>query len=80
MTVDVRRAVLQCLAKGGASRFGRLYLVGIIHQEAGCTETEVWEALWGLVSDGLIYLDTSGQGSGTDNWQWCLSADGQRVA
>lgn len=80
MTVDVRRAVLQHLGNGGASRFGRPYLVGTTHQETGCSETEVWEALWGLVGDGLIYLDTAGQGSGTDNWQWRLSADGQRVA
>jgi hypothetical protein len=80
MTVDVRRAVLQRLGSGGGSRFGRPYLVAPIHQETGCSETEVWEALWGLVGDGLVYLDTTGQGSGTDNWQWRLSADGQRVA
>ncbi|MFE7868765.1 hypothetical protein ACFUYE_00225 [Micromonospora humida] len=80
MIVNVRRAVLQRLGSGGASRFGRPYLVGTIHQETGCSEAEVWEALWGLVGDGLIYLDTAGQGSGTDNWQWRLSADGQRVA
>lgn len=80
MTVDVRRAVLRQLGRGGASRFGRPYLVGTIHQETGCSDAEVWEALWGLVGEGLIYLDTAGQGSGTDNWQWRLSADGQRVA
>lgn len=80
MTVDVRRAVLQQLAGGGASRFGRPYLVSTTHQEIGCSETEVWEALWGLVGEGLVYLDTAGQGSGTDNWQWRLSADGQRIA
>ena len=33
-----------------------------------------------LVGDGLIYLDTAGQGSGTDNWRWRLSEVGQRVA
>ncbi|WP_158074111.1 hypothetical protein [Micromonospora sp. CB01531] len=80
MTVNVRRTVLQRLGSGGASRFGRPYLVGTIRQETGCSEAEVWEALWGLVGDGLVYLDTAGQGSGTDNWQWRLSADGQRVA
>ena len=61
-------------------RVGRPYLVGRIHQETGCPETEVWEALWGLVGDGFVYLDTAGQGSGTDNWQWRLSSDGQRFA
>ncbi|MFY1656161.1 hypothetical protein [Micromonospora sp. WMMD1274] len=54
--------------------------MGTISQETGCSEAEVWEALWSLVGDGLVYLDTVGQGSGTDNWQWRLSADGQRVA
>lgn len=80
MTVDLRRVILQQLAGGGASRFGRAYLVSTVRREVGCSETEVWEAVWGLVADGLVYLDTSGQGSGTDNWQWCLSADGKRVA
>lgn len=80
MTVDVRRAVLARLGSGGASRFGRPYLVGTLHREVGCSETEVWEALWGLVGEGLVYLDTAGQGSGTDNWEWCLSADGKRIA
>jgi hypothetical protein len=80
MIADVRRAVIQRLGSGSASRFGRPYLVGAIHQETGCSEAEVWEALWGLVGDGLLYLDTAGQGSGTDNWQWRLSAEGQRIA
>ncbi|MFG3679928.1 hypothetical protein ACGF5H_07460 [Micromonospora chalcea] len=80
MTVNVRRLVLQRLGSGGDTRFGRSYLLGTIRKETGCSEAEVWEALWGLVGDGLVYLDTAGQGSGTENWQWRLSADGQRVA
>lgn len=77
--MDVRRAVLQQVGGGGASRFGRPYLVGAVCQETGCSDTQVWEVLWGLVGEGLVYLDTAGQGSGTDNWKWRLSADGQRV-
>jgi hypothetical protein len=80
MTVDVRRAVLTHLGRGADSRFGRSCLVSTIRQEAQCADTDVWEALWGLVGDGLVYLDTAGQGSGTDNWRWRLSADGERVA
>lgn len=80
MTADVRRAVLRRLRNGGDSRFGHSYLVGTIHREIGCTGAEIWEALWGLVADGLLYIDTAGQGSGTDNWQWRMSAEGQRVA
>jgi len=80
MTVDVRRAVLAYLGRGADSRFSHHYVVGSVSQEAGCPSTAVWEALWGLVGDGLIYLDTAGQGSGTDNWRWCLSEIGKRAA
>ena len=80
MVVNVRRAVLQQLGGGGESRFGSPYLVGAVRQQANCTAGEVWEALWALVGEGLVYLDTAGQGWGTDNWQWRLSADGRRVA
>lgn len=79
MTLDVRRAVLDYLGNNGDPRFGQPYLVGTIHRETGCSQSEVWETLWRLVSEGLIYLDTAGQGSGSDNWRWCLSADGNRV-
>lgn len=50
-----------------------------VRQQTGCSDTQVWEALWGLVGEGLIYLDTAGQQSSTDNWRWCLSADGRKV-
>ena len=80
MAVDVRRAVLAYLARGADPRFSHHYVVANVSQVTGCPDTEVWEALWGLVGDGLVYLDTARQGSGTDNWRWRLSADGQRVA
>lgn len=72
--------MLALLGSGGDPRFGASYLANAVRQQAMCSEPEVWEALWGLVGDGLIYLDTAGQHSGTDNWRWRLSADGQRVA
>jgi hypothetical protein len=53
--------------------------VANVHKQRGCSQTEVWEALWGLVGEGLVYIDTAGQQSSTDNWRWCLSADGRRV-
>ena len=56
------------------SRFGRAYLAQEIATVANCRPHQVWEALWGLVGDGLIYLDPAGQGP--DNWQWRLSATG----
>lgn len=79
MTEEVRRAVLAYLGRGTDPRFSRHYVVANVHQQTGCSETEVWEALWGLVGEGLLYLDTAGQQSSTDNWRWCLSADGRHV-
>lgn len=79
MTEEVRRAVLAYLGRGADPRFSRHYVVVNVHQQTGCSETEVWEALWGLVAEGFLYLDTAGQQSSTDNWRWCLSADGRHV-
>lgn len=80
MNTEVRRAVLKYLGCEGDPRFARSYLIANIRQETQCADADVWEALWGLVGDGLLYLDTAGQGSGTDNWRWGLSAEGERVA
>jgi hypothetical protein len=79
VTEEVRRAVLAYLGRGADPRFSRHYVVVNVHQQTGCSETEVWEALWGLVAEGFLYLDTAGQQSSTDNWRWCLSADGRHV-
>lgn len=79
MTADVRRAILAHLGRGSDGRFSRSYLVATIRREIDCGETEVYEALWGLVAEGLLYLDPAGQGSGTDNWRWRLSSDGRRA-
>lgn len=75
----MRRAVLGYLGSGGDPRFSWHWVVKHVQQEVQCSETEVWEALWGLVGQGLVYLDTARQGSSTDNWQWCLSSDGRKA-
>lgn len=76
--VAARDQVLQKLATPDAdTRFGRSYLPASVRQATGCQEHEAWEALWGLVADGLVYLDPAGQA--TDNWRWRLSAAGIRV-
>lgn len=77
MTADVRRAVLAYLASGADPRFNRHYAVSNVRQRTSCSETDVWEALWALVADGLIYLDPNGQQP--DNWRWRLSTNGQKV-
>ncbi|HSH59870.1 MAG TPA: hypothetical protein VK988_09575 [Acidimicrobiales bacterium] len=51
-----------------------------VASRASCGREEVYEALWGLVGEGLVYLDPAGQGSSTDNWRWSLSSVGVRAA
>jgi hypothetical protein len=43
-----------------------------------CHPHEVAEVLWGLVGEGLAYVDRAGQGP--DNWHWAASALGIKVA
>lgn len=78
MTADIRRAVISHLGSGADPRFNHMYLIAKVRKQTQWTSGDVWEALWGLVGDGLVYLDTAGQGS--DNWRWCLSRDGKRIA
>lgn len=80
MALDTRRTILRHLGNDADPRFGAAYLVSAIRRDAQCAASDVWETLWALVGDGLVYLDTAGQGSGTDNWRWRLSTDGVRVA
>lgn len=75
---EVRKAVLSHLAHGGEPRFNQAYLVGAVRGPTSDSAEHVWEALWSLVADGLIFLDPNGQAP--DNWAWRLSAEGQRVA
>lgn len=71
----MRAQVLQHLGTPQAEcRFGHPYLARTVAERANCRPHEVWEALWGLVGEGLVYLDPAGQGP--DNWQWRLSATG----
>jgi hypothetical protein len=73
--MELRRRILEHLGTPHVeSRFGHAYLARTIADEAGCRPHLVWEALWGLVGEGLVYLDPAGQGP--DNWQWRLSATG----
>lgn len=79
--MDVRAHLLQFLATPHAdTRFGQSYLVTEIAGRAFVRPHQVYESLWGLVGEGLVYLDPAGQGSGTDNWRWRLSAVGVKAA
>ncbi|SDN41853.1 hypothetical protein [Geodermatophilus sp. DSM 45219] len=81
MTVNLREHILQHLVTSQAeNRFGDAYLVQQVTTATRSPRTEVFEALWGLVGDGLIYLDKAGQSSSTDNWRWRPSQRGIQVA
>lgn len=80
MNNDIRRIVLSHLGSKGENRFAPFYLAKAVKEQAHCTDAEIWEALWSLVGDGLIYLNPGNQGSGTDNWRWRLSEDGKSAA
>jgi hypothetical protein len=78
--MDVRMTVLRHVVTGADTRFSESYLVAAVRQQVQCTRDQVWEALWGLVGDGMIFLDPAGQRSSTDNWQWRASALGTQAA
>lgn len=73
--MDVRGHVLRQLATPGR----RIASAACTWRERFCPVPKVWEAVWGLVAEGLVYLDTESQGSGADNWRWKLSTAGVRV-
>lgn len=77
----LRDHVLRRIASGADPRFNPAHLVLPIAREHGISPSEVYAALWGLVADGLIYLDPAGQGSSsTDNWRWATTELGKLVA
>jgi len=79
--MDVRRHTIELLATPhGDTRFGSSYLPAEIAARSGCRPHEAQAVLWGLLSEGLAYIDPSGQGSGTDNWRWRLSEVGLLAA
>jgi hypothetical protein len=81
-SAEIRDAVLQRLAQGEDSRFGESYLPMATARAITARLTDVWEALWGLMGDGLIFLDPAGQSqsSSWDNWRWQLTDAGRQTA
>lgn len=81
--MTVRADILEFLATPQAdTRYHEAYLPAKIRQRSGCPSHEVWEALWGLVGEGLIYLDPAGQANASSqhNWRWRLSSVGVTAA
>lgn len=73
--------MLERLANGEDSRFGESYLPLETARAIEARLLDVWEALWGLMGDGLIFLDPSGQAhaSSWDNWRWRLTDAGRHT-
>ncbi len=81
--MELSAAILERLATPGTeTRFGDPYFPQGTMQALGCRPPEFWEAVWGLLSDGLVYIDPAGQGRAQtwDNWHWRLSARGIQAA
>ncbi len=80
-STEIRAAVLKRLANGDESRFGESYLPMETASAIDARLLDVWEALWGLMGDGLIFLDPSGQAhaSSFDNWRWRLTNAGRQT-
>ena len=79
--MELREHILGYLVTPGAdTRFGDPYLLRHVAVQASRPQHEVAEALWGLVGDGLAYIDKVDQGSSTDNWRWRASARGIEAA
>jgi hypothetical protein len=81
--MELRAAILERLATPSAeTRFGDPYFPQATIQALGCPPHEFWETMWGLLGDGLVYIDPAGQAHAQswDNWRWRLSARGIQAA
>ncbi len=75
---EIRSYLLRVLGTPQSdTRFGDAYLPATAARALRCRPHQVWEALWGLVGDGLVYLDPENQDR--SNWRWKLSATGRRT-
>jgi hypothetical protein len=75
-----RSCVLQVLATPHAdTRFSNSYLGAAVRELIDCRPHQIWEAVWGLVADGLVYLDR-GEQPAPENWHFKLSATGVAAA
>jgi|GEM_PF-5292708 hypothetical protein len=74
METEIRQEILKQISTGD-NRFSSLYLPAKVAEKIKCTQTQVWENLWHLVSDELIYLEPGT--SGIDHWRWRLSKYGK---
>lgn len=81
-SAEIRAAVLERIAEGGECRFGEPYFPMQTAKAINARLIDVWEALWGLMGDGLIFLDASGQAQAAswDNWRWRVTDAGRQTS
>lgn len=73
---SLRRDALRAVGVGRDNRFGEGYLIGRLRESTGASSTELWEVLWALLADGLLFIDRRGQ-SAPENWHWVVSRRGR---
>lgn len=78
MTGSHRREALRAVEAGGENRFGEMYLIDRMRVATGASRTDLWEVLWALLADGLLFIDWRGQ-SAPENWHWVISARGREA-
>jgi hypothetical protein len=78
---SVRQLAVELLATPNQDRcFGHSHLTRTLAQRAGCRPFEAQEALWGLVSGGLAFIDSAAAGiNGPEHWEWKLTQAGIRA-
>jgi hypothetical protein len=79
---SVRQLAVELLATPNQDRcFGHSHLTRTLAQRAGCRPFEAQEALWGLVSDGLAFIDSAAaEINGPEHWEWKLTQAGIHAA
>jgi len=80
--MQLKRVILNLLMRQDVdARWYRAYFHEALcrHLDSRIPPQAMWEALWQLVGEGLVYVDTA-QTDTPQNWAWRLSKRGRRVA
>lgn len=80
--MDIRSGILHELGEERIDpRFAEPYFPLAAAHALHVPLVSIWEHLWGLQGDGLIFLDPNGQqrASSWDNWRWRLTDRGRQA-
>lgn len=79
-SAEIRTGIIKRLNDGSDCRFGESYFPLESAHALDARLIDVYEALWAMLGEGVIYLNPDGQGSGMSNWRWTLSDIGRQIA